>query len=52
MDPISGTIATVNNAIRVFTTLTLADANPLLLVQCVTRCLLNGVLLVQSLVWR
>ena len=50
--PFSGTIATVNNAIRVFTTLTLADANPLLLVQFVTRCLLNGVLLVQSLVWR
>jgi len=48
----SGWIATVANAIRVFTTLTLADANPLLLFQFVTRCLLNGILLVQSLVWR
>ena len=28
-----------------------ADANPLLLIQFVARCLLNGVLLVQSLVW-
>lgn len=50
--PYSGVIATGANAARIFTTLTLADANPLLLVQFVARCILNSVLLVQSLVWR
>lgn len=47
----SGTIATGANAARIFTTLTLADANVLLLVQFGARCVLNAVLLVQSLVW-
>ena len=47
----SGTIATAANAARIFTTLALADANVLLLVQFSARCCLNAVLLVQSLVW-
>ena len=49
--PISAALSTAGNAVRVFTTLTLADANPLLLGQFLAGTLLNAILAVQSVVW-
>ena len=44
-------LSTVGNAGRLFTTVTLADGNVLLLAQFAVAMLMNGCLLVQSLVW-
>ena len=44
-------LSTVGNAGRLFTTATLADGNLLLMAQFAVCFLLNGCLLVQSLVW-
>lgn len=49
--PISAGLSTIGNALRVFTTLKLANGNPLLLAQFGVNTLTNGILLVQSLVW-
>ena len=49
--PISAALSTVGNGMRVFTTLQLADGNPLLLCQFVANVIMNGILLAQSLVW-
>ena len=49
--PISAALSTGGNAARIFTTLTLAEGNPILLAQFAACLLLNGVLLVQALVW-
>ena len=49
--PVSAALSTGGNAAHIFTTLTLADANPILLAQFIACLLLNGVLLVQALVW-
>ena len=44
-------LSTIGNAGRLFTTITLADSNVLLLAQFAVAMLMNGCLLVQSLVW-
>lgn len=44
-------LSTVGNAGRLFTTVTLADGNVLLLAQFAVAMLMNGCLMVQSLVW-
>ena len=49
--PVSAGLSTVGIAIRVFTTVTLAGSNPLLLVQFLLGTALNGILMVQSLIW-
>jgi len=49
--PISAGLSTVGNTMRVYTTLKLADGNRLLLVQFGVNAFMNGVLLLQSLLW-
>ena len=49
--PVSAALSTIGNTIRCFTTITLANANPLLLFQFTMGALLNALLLVQSLIW-
>ena len=49
--PVSAALSTIGNAIRCFTTLALADGNPLLLFQFIMGALLNALLLTQSLIW-
>jgi len=48
---ISAGLSTAGNAGRLFTTVTLADSNLLLLGQFTAGLVLNGMLLVQSLIW-
>ena len=48
---VSAALSTVGNAIRVFTTVTLANANPLLLAQFLLGTTLNGILAAMCLIW-
>ena len=48
---VSAALSTVGNAIRVFTTVTLANANPLLLAQFLLGTALNGILAIMCLIW-
>ena len=50
--PVSAGLSVSGNAMRVFTTLTLADANPRLLFQFSVSVLFCSIIFVQSLVWQ
>lgn len=49
--PISAALSTGGNFARLYTTVTLAASNPLLLLQFGVSFVLNAILLVQSLIW-
>ena len=48
---VSALLSTVGNAIRVFTTVTLAGSNPLLLAQFLLGTALNGILAIMCVIW-